>query len=728
MVHLHQVARAAHPTGSPEHTRVREYLLQQFRDLGHVPQLQTTTVMRFSRFVTVRNILVRIPGSEPGKPGLLVTAHYDSGEIAVGASDDGSGVVAILEAVRALGEGPGLRNDLIVLISDAEELGLHGAQAFADEHPWLADVAVVLGIEMRGGGGPSMMFETGEDNGWILEAYRTAAPRPWANSASREIYRRMPNSTDFAVLRAEGKQGLNFAGLAKPNVYHQSYDTVENLSEATLQHHGSQVLAMIRHLGNADLASVDAPDVIFFTLPLLGLVVYGAFWNWIIGALAGLAWSLAFISLRKKGPAVRPALAGVVLALVFLVAMYFLPQHLVSWLQGAHPEDRALMAGRFHREGWYVLTIASLAVTLATLLFALFRRWFSASGLIVGAIAVPVGLTGFLTFAAPFGAMNLQWPVLAACIGALLLTGTAGEGRLAGWRRLSILLAAVPVLLILTPLIEAIWLAMSLWFAMAIGLLLGTAVLLLLPSLRLIGELRWYWPPLPGAIAATLFLAIGISMSAPAPDRPAPSTLLYALDREEGSAYWLTDPRRDSDDPGIAWATERVGEFSEDSSLPGFAGLYMRYRTATAPVVDAALPAVRLLTNATGAGNRTRLAVESGVGAEMLIVRPEDDVRVVAVNGIELGSPGRPGIEHWGVAEGGVELDFTLHDEGQVLRFFVFEHLFRPEELLGEGSFSRPPELAPNVRTYSDRAVIKTPVSVDLNAGTVQFGKAAVRR
>ena len=120
--------------------------------------MQTTTSTppggSFTRAATVRNVLARIPGSQPGGPAVLVTAHYDSREIALGAGDDGSGVVTILETLRALGTGPQLRNDLIVLITDAEEPGLLGARAFVDEHPWMADVALVVSIEMRGGGGP----------------------------------------------------------------------------------------------------------------------------------------------------------------------------------------------------------------------------------------------------------------------------------------------------------------------------------------------------------------------------------------------------------------------------------------------------------------------------------------------------------------------------------------------------------------------------------------------
>lgn len=136
---------------------MREYLLEQLRALAHEPVVQTTTAAARGgtgvTAATVRNVLVRIPGTEPGDRAVLVTAHYDSRGIALGAGDDGSGVATILETLRALDGGPGLSNDLIVLITEAEELGLLGARAFVDQHPWMNDVALVVSIEMRGGGG-----------------------------------------------------------------------------------------------------------------------------------------------------------------------------------------------------------------------------------------------------------------------------------------------------------------------------------------------------------------------------------------------------------------------------------------------------------------------------------------------------------------------------------------------------------------------------------------------
>ena len=59
----------------------------------------------------------------------------------------------------------------------------------------------------------------------------------------------------------------------------------------------------------------------------------------------------------------------------------------------------------------------------------------------------------------------------------------------------------------LVPFIEASWLALSLRLAGVVGTLVGTAALLLLPSIRIIGDHRWYWLPTVSALATTVFLA-----------------------------------------------------------------------------------------------------------------------------------------------------------------------------------------------------------------------------
>ena len=768
MSHLVRIASEAHPPGSPAHADVREYLLAQLRALGHEPSVQTTTSAPagdfFTRVATVRNILARIPGSQPGGRAVLVTAHYDSREIALGAGDDASGVVAILESLRALGTGPPLRNDLIVLITDAEELGLLGAEAFVAEHPWMADVALVISIEMRGGGGPSMMFETGAENGWVIDALHRANPRPAANSIAFEIYERMPNDTDFTPFKEAGKQGLNFAGIARAHVYHQVYDSPENLDEGTLQHHGVQVLAMLREFGNADLSAVNGPDKSYLSVPVVGLVTYGRLWIWVLGFATVVLWGVALVAVRLGGARIGGFVAGFLASVVQLGGVGAAGYFLFAWRRGAHPEFGALHAGAFHSEGWYVLAIVGVAFVLATLSLSVLRRWFATDELAVGALFLPVAVAVLSTVRYPMAAVNFQWPALAGCVGALVVTKVAASGRAGLWRWIGVVIAALPVVVVLTPLTEAVWLAMGLELAPAVAALAGLLMLQIVPLLDTLREPNGWWAPVAGLVLAGVFLAVGMSTARPSADRPAPSTLVYLMDRETGSAWWGTDPDRDDADPGIAWVAAAVGPFEAGGSgdvreadsgeaaqvrtftrgdetavrrtmmtaqpaeaLRTFNTSGVRYALAAAEPAEIPPPDVAVVTDTAVAGGLLRVSVTSRIGAELMLFRSGDTgSRLAAINGRTVsGGVSSWRMEHWGEPEGGVLLDFEpLADGDGVVRFAVIEHHLRPGELVGNTIFARPDDLAPNIRKLSDRAMIRTMVGVDVATGEVTFLRA----
>ena len=737
MSHLVRIASEAHPPGSPAHADVREYLLAQLRALGHQPSVQTATSAPAgedsTRVATVRNILARIPGSQPGGRAVLVTAHYDSHEIALGAADAGSGVVTILESLRALGTGPPLRNDLIVLITDGEELDLLGAEAFVAEHPWMDEVALVISIEMRGGGGPSMMFETGADNGWVIDAMRRANPRPAANSIAFEIYQHMPNNTDFTPFKEAGKQGLNFAGVARANVYHQVYDSPENLDEGTLQHHGVQVLAMLREFGNADLNAVNAPDKSYLSVPFLGLVTYGTFWIWVLGLGTVVLWGVALVVVRLRGARIGGFVAGFLASVAQLGGVGAAGYFLFAWRRGAHPEFGALEAGAFHSEGWYVLAIVGVAFVLATLSLTVLRRWFATDELAVGAMFLPVVLAALTTVVFPMAAVNFQWPALAGCVGALVVTKVAPNGRAGLWRWIGAVIAALPVVVVLTPLTEAVWLAIGLGPAPVVAALAGLLLLQIVPLLDTLREPNGWWAPVAGLVLAGVFLAVGMSTARPSADRPAPSTLVYLMDRETGSAWWGTDPDRDDSDPGVAWAAAAVGPFDAEGSgeareaVRSFTPVGVRYALAAAESAEIPVPDVAVVTDTAVAGGLLRVSVTSRIDAEMMLFRPGDAAtRLAAINGKTVpGGAGPWRMEHWGKPEGGVLLDFEPVADGDgVLRFAVIEHHLRPGELVGNTIFARPDNLAPNVRKLSDRAMIRTLVSVDAATGEVTFLRA----
>src|SRR5690606_77728 len=101
--------------------------------------------------------------------------------------------------VRAIqSRGPADR-DLIVLITDAEELNLDGAQAFFGDHPLAGRAGAVVNLEARGGGGRAMMFETGRGAAQTIALFGRVIDSPNSNSLASFVYEAMPNGSDFTI-------------------------------------------------------------------------------------------------------------------------------------------------------------------------------------------------------------------------------------------------------------------------------------------------------------------------------------------------------------------------------------------------------------------------------------------------------------------------------------------------------------------------------------------------
>jgi hypothetical protein len=275
---LPEIARAPHPTGSAENARVRETIIARLQGLGLTPEVQTATAS-FAKpswgpsydAATVRNIVARISGTGGTKAVVLAT-HYDSVPSGPGAGDDGSGVVTLLETARALTAGPRMRNDVIVLLTDAEEPGLLGAAAFVDEHPWAVDAGVVVNFEARGTAGPSLMYRTTPHNGWLIRQLARSGAHANASSLFSEASRRLPTGdSDHSVFKKAGISGFDFAFIDNGARYHSKLDDVEHLDPRSVQQHGNSALALARHFGNLDLTRTTAPDAVYFSL--FGVIV-----------------------------------------------------------------------------------------------------------------------------------------------------------------------------------------------------------------------------------------------------------------------------------------------------------------------------------------------------------------------------------------------------------------------------------------------------------------------
>ena len=284
-----------HPVGSVANQAVRDRLMQHLQQLGLQPSIQATIgcAARYNVCANVENVVALIPGKSVNT--IMLMAHYDSVPHAPGAADDGAGVAAILEIARILQLSEPRKNGVLLVLTDAEEVGLLGAEAFFAEHPSAANVKAVVNLEGSGSSGPSMLLRTTANGAKLIEAFQRGAKSPTAFSVAQEVFDRMPNDTDFSVSQRANIPSIDFAFSFDFSHYHTPIDTVANLDKGTLQHHGMNALPIVQGLIDADLGANSNPQAYFSTHPSIWIA-----WSTTMGVpLAGLAMFLmGFVTYR----------------------------------------------------------------------------------------------------------------------------------------------------------------------------------------------------------------------------------------------------------------------------------------------------------------------------------------------------------------------------------------------------------------------------------------------
>lgn len=329
MRHVEVIGTQPHPMGTAAIGEVRDYLISEIEKLGLLPEFQSITAPNYYEPggpVEVVNVMARIPGrSTTGSIALV--AHYDTVPTSPGANDNSAAVSTVLEAARALLAGPELLNDVVLLFTDGEEPApQYGSNAFVSENPAFDEVAIVVNLEALGGSGPSMLVESSGPSTWLVERYAAEAPNPTAYSfvsATSALIGEI--GTDFDAFRNAGVAGFHFAYMRGSPIYHTAADDVSAVSRASVQHHGSNALAVARYFGDADLAAMPASgDTVYFTVRPF-FVQYPAAWSiaaaLIAAAMLFLRW---FRSPRPVGSPWRVVRGtGIALGLTLVATLSF---------------------------------------------------------------------------------------------------------------------------------------------------------------------------------------------------------------------------------------------------------------------------------------------------------------------------------------------------------------------------------------------------------------------
>ncbi|HEY0738118.1 MAG TPA: M20/M25/M40 family metallo-hydrolase [Herpetosiphonaceae bacterium] len=518
MQHVQAIAQRPHPTGSAENAAARDYIVAQLTSIGLQPEVQTTDVSRTLRgnrqsSATIQNVLARIEGSANTNNAVAIAAHYDSVEDGPGASDDVAAIGAMIETARALQAGPQPSNDIIFIFTDGEELGLLGAQGFVDQHPWAQDVKVVLNFEARGTTGPSYMFETSNNNGWLVRQFARFAPNAVGYSFTFDIYRLLPNDTDLTVFRAADKAGIGFAFIDGYLHYHTPGDNIANLNPRSVQHHGTYMLSLAQGMGSTSLDTVQETNRVYFSL--FGLIVhYSEIWNLplliltIIGFMAVLV--LGFRRRRLTAKGLTAGFFIFLLALIVTLAGIFAVSNIIPVL-GVEPVN--MLNGSTYNWNFFAISYVCMALGITSALYVAFRKRVLFNNLLVGAWLWWLIVLIATTFLLPGTSYLFTWPLLLSLIALAVRFRAEDEDA----PRPTIVLALLPAIsgiLMLTPLIRGLFVALFLPIYLPVLIFVVLLLGLLLPHLTLLTR-RYRWA-LPGAaflIGLGLFLFAALTIT-----------------------------------------------------------------------------------------------------------------------------------------------------------------------------------------------------------------------
>ncbi|QSS96217.1 M28 family peptidase [Psychroflexus sp. ALD_RP9] len=591
--HVTNIAKEPHYVGSTAHAKVSNYISQELTDIGiaDVHTQQGFSLTDDGNLTIPENILGRIKATNP-KPShkaILLLSHYDSApHSSYGASDAASGVAVIIESLRAfLATNPQFENDIIICFSDAEELGLNGAELFVRQHPWAKDVEMVLNFEARGSGGPSnMIVETNYGNAQIIKHVQNAGVNyPMANSLMYSVYKLLPNDTDSTVFREKADiPSLFFAFIDDHFDYHTSLDVPNRLDDTSLLHQADYLMHLIPEFASADLGLLNtSEDQVYVNFANLKLLSYSYSWSWPLLIIGLVLWLIVIYSgLQRQRFQLKDIGKSLILWFLLLIGLPLIATGIYYLIRAIYPQYQSILQGFTYNGHDYIWGIVFIVLAL---LISTTRYYQKKLG--TAAIYTSFGLLAWcvclvFNLALP-GANYFILPLFFGFFGMFVF-----NLRLK-YKRFTALVLGCPALVLFTPFIQ--------FFPVGLGLsMLGLSALFIMLSFGFIqvaitSNLASRLSSYALVILAIVFFVKAHFSAEFTTERPRPNSLNYHVNLDQNQAYWLSyDTELDSYTSTYFSAEDTLISDSDFSSKYNSKATFM----SGAPYIDFAKAKVKL--------------------------------------------------------------------------------------------------------------------------------------
>ena len=210
------------------------------------------------------NTIGMIKGTEKPDEYVMLSAHFDSWDGSSGATDNGTGTMMAMEAMRILKlVYPHPKRTIMVGHWASEEQGLNGSTAFTEDHPEVMKGLQALFNQDNGTGRVTSLSSSGlTDIGRHLKSWYTALPAWYTDSLSNNVVAWSfndvptgnPGGTDGAVFACFGTPSIGLGAVGwnyGTYTWHTNRDTYDKIVFDDLKHNAT-LAAMLAYLASED--------------------------------------------------------------------------------------------------------------------------------------------------------------------------------------------------------------------------------------------------------------------------------------------------------------------------------------------------------------------------------------------------------------------------------------------------------------------------------------------
>ena len=210
-------------------------MLYRLAESGNTPKLRVVAESKDLGEMPTFNTIAKIEGSEKPEEYVILSAHFDSWDGATGATDNGTGTIVMMEAMRILKKlYPNPKRTILVGHWGSEEQGLNGSRAFVKDHPEIVENVQAVFNQDNGTGRVVNISGNGFLNAYdYVGSWLYAVPE----EVSKHIETNFPGSpgrggSDYASFVAAGAPAFNLSSLSWSYwnyTWHTNRDTYDKI-------------------------------------------------------------------------------------------------------------------------------------------------------------------------------------------------------------------------------------------------------------------------------------------------------------------------------------------------------------------------------------------------------------------------------------------------------------------------------------------------------------------